>query len=261
MAGKSLPTYREIVHSTDPAIRRVHDLVRRTFHSNKLIGIHEWRDSLREQEAGLWADIRWHLQIAEHLGRVVGVASGMYLGNINMGVVGYLAVSARARGLGVGSKLRARLRNELPPGCPEDRRESRSRRSSARSAGTIRGSAPWCATTGCSPSTSSTSSPGFARATSRSHSCCITRESHARSVGWPRPGSGPSSTPPGGGSTASRGRWRTPSFVGCSRTSRDAPSSARSRLATFHFRPDLPVPDRAGPKGLRRRHPCVTNSA
>lgn len=110
MAGKSLPAYREIVHSTDPAIRRVHALVRRTFHSNKLIGIHEWRDSLREQEAGLWADIRWHLQIAEHMGRVVGVASGMYLGNINTGVVGYLAVSARARGLGVGSRLRARLR-------------------------------------------------------------------------------------------------------------------------------------------------------
>ncbi len=113
MAGTSLPTYREIVHSTDPAIRRVHDLVRRTFHSNKLIGIHEWRDSLREQEAGLWTDIRWHLQIAEHLGRVVGVASGMYLGNINVGVVGYLAVSARARGLGVGSKLRARLRTSF----------------------------------------------------------------------------------------------------------------------------------------------------
>ncbi len=110
MSGTSLPTYREIMHSTDPAIRRVHALVRRTFHSNKLVGIHEWRDSLREQEAGLWADIRWHLHIAEHLGRVVGVASGMYLGNINIGVVGYLAVSASARGLGVGSRLRARLR-------------------------------------------------------------------------------------------------------------------------------------------------------
>ena len=56
MTGTTLPTYREIVHSTDPAIRRVHDLVRRTFHSNKLVGIHEWRDSLREKEAGLWSD-------------------------------------------------------------------------------------------------------------------------------------------------------------------------------------------------------------
>ncbi len=110
MTGTTLPTYREIVHSTDPAIRRVHDLVRRTFHSNKLVGIHEWRDSLREKEAGLWSDIRWHLVVAEMAGRVVGVASGMYLGNINIGVVGYLAVGARARGLGVGSKLRARLR-------------------------------------------------------------------------------------------------------------------------------------------------------
>lgn len=110
MTGTTLPTYREIVHSTDPAIRRVHNLVRRTFHSNKLVGIHEWRDSLREKEAGLWSDIRWHLVIAELAGRVVGVASGMYLGNINIGVVGYLAVGARARGLGVGSKLRARLR-------------------------------------------------------------------------------------------------------------------------------------------------------
>ena len=110
MTGTTLPTYREIVHSTDPAIRRVHNVVRRTFHSNKLVGIHEWRDSLREKEAGLWSDIRWHLVVAEMAGRVVGVASGMYLGNINIGVVGYLAVGARARGLGVGSKLRARLR-------------------------------------------------------------------------------------------------------------------------------------------------------
>jgi hypothetical protein len=113
MVAKPRPTYREVVHSTDPVIPKVHALVRRTFHANKLVGIHEWRDSLREKEAGLWSDVEWHLIIAEHQGRVLGVASGMYLGNINMGVVGYLAVGSSVRGSGVGSRLRSKLRTSF----------------------------------------------------------------------------------------------------------------------------------------------------
>jgi hypothetical protein len=50
------------------------------------------------------------LVVAEMAGTVIGVATGTYLANVNTGVIGYLAVVRRTRGLGVGPKLRARLR-------------------------------------------------------------------------------------------------------------------------------------------------------
>jgi len=109
--GKVNPTYREVVNPTDSVLPKVHDLIRRNFPANELVGRSEWRASLREREAGLWSDSRWHLVIAEHRGAVVGVASGTYLGNVNVGVVGYLAVSPAARGFGVGPRLRAKLRS------------------------------------------------------------------------------------------------------------------------------------------------------
>ncbi len=104
------PTFREVLSSTDPALPKVHDLIRRTFPKDELVGRSEWRDSLREREAGLWSDSRWHLVVAERKGAVIGVASGTYLGNVNTGVIGYLAVSSAARGYGVGPKLREKLR-------------------------------------------------------------------------------------------------------------------------------------------------------
>lgn len=110
MLGTSLPTVREVVDSTDPVLTKVHDLIRRTFPPDELVRRHEWRDSLREREAGLWSDSRWHLVVAERKGRVIGVASGTYLGNINIGTVGYLAVSPKARGFGIGPRVRAKLR-------------------------------------------------------------------------------------------------------------------------------------------------------
>ncbi len=42
--------------------------------------------------------------------RVLGVATGTYLGNVNVGVIGYVAVAAAGRRLGLGSKLRNKLR-------------------------------------------------------------------------------------------------------------------------------------------------------
>lgn len=110
MAGVLKPTYREVLRSDDPVIRRVHRLIRRTFPAHEIVEPNEWRDSLHEREAGLWSDTRWHLMVAEHRGEVVGVASGTYLGNVNIGVVGYLSVAPEARGSGVGSRMRARLR-------------------------------------------------------------------------------------------------------------------------------------------------------
>ena len=89
---------------------RGHDLLRRTFAKREVVTLGEWRDSLRERAAAVWTDIRWHLIVAERNGRVVGVASGTYLGNVNTGVIGYLAVSPAMRGEGLGPRLRTRLR-------------------------------------------------------------------------------------------------------------------------------------------------------
>jgi GNAT superfamily N-acetyltransferase len=105
------PMYREVLDPADRALPKVHDLIRRNFPPHELVGRSEWRASLRERAAGLWSDSRWHLVIAEHRGAVVGVASGTYLGNVNVGVVGYLAVAPSARGFGVGPRLRSRLRS------------------------------------------------------------------------------------------------------------------------------------------------------
>ena len=113
MKVRNRPVVREVVHSTDPALGKGHRLLRHNFPKSELVSSTEWRDSLREREARLWTDLRWHVVIAEAAGRVVGVVTGTYLGNINTGVIGYLAVSATARRLGIGPKLRAKLRAKI----------------------------------------------------------------------------------------------------------------------------------------------------
>ncbi len=111
MTAVRRPTFREVTKSTDPAIGPAHDLLRRSFHKAELVGRGEWRESLREREAGVWSDIRWHLVLAELGGSIIGAASGTYLGNVNTGVIGYLAVASSARRLGIGPRLRASLRS------------------------------------------------------------------------------------------------------------------------------------------------------
>ena len=109
MAARPRARIREVIRSTDPAVASGHELLRRTFPTMELVDRSEWRHSLREREAGLWTDIQWHLVVAEVGRRVVGVATGNYLGNVNTGVIGYLAVVPDARGLRIGPRLRARL--------------------------------------------------------------------------------------------------------------------------------------------------------
>jgi GNAT superfamily N-acetyltransferase len=111
MEARPYPILREVLHPADAAVAKGHGLVWRTFHKSETVGRGEWLNSLREREARLWTDLRWHLVVAELAGAVIGVATGTYLGNINTGVIGYLAVSRAARGTGVGPKLRERLRN------------------------------------------------------------------------------------------------------------------------------------------------------
>ena len=139
MAGKSLPAYREIVHSTDPAIRRVHALVRRIFHLEQADRHSRAARLLREQEAVLWADYPPAICRSPSTWGVRGVASGTYLGNINMGVVGYLAgqrQGPRARGR---FEARARLGTSFERDALKDRRGSRRGRHSAR----FRWDNPW----------------------------------------------------------------------------------------------------------------------
>jgi hypothetical protein len=101
---------REVRTERDPAFKSAHDLLRRTFHRAEMLSIREWAQSLQEREAGLWTDLGWHLLVATRHGRVVGAASGSYLGNWNIGVVGYIAVNVSGRGHGLGHRLRGGLR-------------------------------------------------------------------------------------------------------------------------------------------------------
>jgi GNAT superfamily N-acetyltransferase len=123
MVASSRITIREVVRSSDPAAGKAHELISRTFRKTELVGRTEWRHTLREREAGFESDTRWHLVVAEMAGAVIGVATGTYLGDVNTGVVGYLAVARAARGLGIGPKLRSRLRGRFRRDARQVRRE------------------------------------------------------------------------------------------------------------------------------------------
>lgn len=100
---------RELTTGEDPAFGAAYALLRRTFPKAELLPKREWVTVLRERVAGLWTDINWHLFVAEREGSVVGMASGSYLGNVNVGIVGYIAVRRIARTRGLGPRLRHRL--------------------------------------------------------------------------------------------------------------------------------------------------------
>jgi GNAT superfamily N-acetyltransferase len=104
---------REVHAVSDPALRAAHMLLRRTFHSAEVLSLRDWAQVLEERREGLWSDLNWHLMVATRHGRLVGAASGSYLGNLNVGVVGYIAVIPAERGRGAGSRLRNALRRAL----------------------------------------------------------------------------------------------------------------------------------------------------
>jgi len=104
---------REIRSPEDRAIGPAHRLLHRMFPRAELLPLRDWRYALRERAAGLWTDLGWHLIAAEVDGRVHGVATANYIGNVNVGMVGYIGVDARGRAGGVGGDLRERLREVL----------------------------------------------------------------------------------------------------------------------------------------------------
>jgi len=100
---------RELASVRDPAFAAAYRLLKRTFPAAELLPRKDWEVVMRESEADLWTDINWHLFVAEAEGRVIGAASGSYLGNVNAGVIGYIAVDTRLRSAGLGPRLRRRL--------------------------------------------------------------------------------------------------------------------------------------------------------
>jgi hypothetical protein len=102
---------REITDPRDPALSKAYRLLSRTFEPGERVDRREWVGSLREGADGLLSDLAWHLIIAEDSRKdVIGLASGTYLGNVNVGVIGYLVITPEVRALGLGSRLRNRLR-------------------------------------------------------------------------------------------------------------------------------------------------------
>jgi GNAT superfamily N-acetyltransferase len=103
-------TIREVLDPRDRALRPAYALLRRTFAPGELVDLSDWTGSLDETAHRVHTDLAWHLLVAERGGKVIGIASGMYIGSINVGIIGYLAASADARAAGIGSRLRERLR-------------------------------------------------------------------------------------------------------------------------------------------------------
>lgn len=100
---------REVRQPDDTGLVRAHRLLARVFPRAELLPVREWRYVLRERQAQVWSDLTWHLVLAEQDGRAVGAASGNYLGSLNVGIVGYVAVAPGRRSRGLGPRLRQRV--------------------------------------------------------------------------------------------------------------------------------------------------------
>lgn len=101
---------REIRTADDPAFRRAYRLLHRVFPRAELMPLSAWMHVMDERNAGVWTDLNWHLFVAEYGGATVGAATGAYLGNVNVGLIGYVAVTAAARSHGIGPRVRWALR-------------------------------------------------------------------------------------------------------------------------------------------------------
>ena len=100
---------REIRSGADPAFQAVYRLFKHVFPRAELLPRRDWVDAMREREARVWTDLNWHVLVAERGRRLVGAVSGSYVGNVNVGIIGYLALRPGVRSGGVGPALRRRL--------------------------------------------------------------------------------------------------------------------------------------------------------
>ena len=100
---------REVTGPDDPAFARAYAILKRTFPPAELVPRSDMLHTLRERAEGVWADLRWHMLVAVRGRAVLGVASGTFIGSLNIGLVGYLAVEPQGRSRGLGPRLRGRL--------------------------------------------------------------------------------------------------------------------------------------------------------
>jgi GNAT superfamily N-acetyltransferase len=127
-----------VLSPADPALDHAHRILRREFRPEEVLPRRHWEEVLRERAAELWTDTAWHLLVAEEGGRVVGAASGNYLGSRNVALVGYVVVDPAARSAGLGSRLRRALRLRFE----RDARRMRGRPLDAL-VGEVRADNPW----------------------------------------------------------------------------------------------------------------------
>lgn len=111
--ARSRIVIREILDENDPAFRAAYALLRESFHRAEMLPLGDWRNAMRERQEALWTDVNWHLLAAERGGRLVGACSGSYLGNHNVGVIGYIAVTKSVRSSGLGPRMRNGLRRRF----------------------------------------------------------------------------------------------------------------------------------------------------
>ncbi len=104
---------RELEEPGDPALLEAYAILEETFRRGERVALRDWIGSLTEKSSSVLTDLSWHLFVAEYNGKVVGLASGTYLGNVNIGVVGYLASTPEVRSKGTGTRLRKRLRKSF----------------------------------------------------------------------------------------------------------------------------------------------------
>jgi ribosomal protein S18 acetylase RimI-like enzyme len=111
--SKAATKIREIVDPADPDIESAYALLKTTFHPAERVPLRDWLGTLKESSHHLHSDVAWHLLVATRNEKVVGLISGTYLGNVNVGVIGYLAITPEARSQGAGTRLRYMLRRRF----------------------------------------------------------------------------------------------------------------------------------------------------
>lgn len=100
---------REVRDPNDRALAGAYRLLRGAFTARELVRRRDIREAIIERNRGFLGDLNWHMLVAERGKTLVGVATVSYVGELNIAVIGYLAVRSTERSTGVGLRLRARL--------------------------------------------------------------------------------------------------------------------------------------------------------
>jgi hypothetical protein len=100
---------REVRDPNDRALAGAYRLLRGAFTARELVRRRDIREAIIERNRGFLGDLNWHMFVAERGKTLVGVATISYVGELNIAVIGYLAVRSTERATGVGLRLRARL--------------------------------------------------------------------------------------------------------------------------------------------------------